>query len=101
MVENKLPIRLVTDYEGTEGYVLIRSEDIILSNDSFDSSATNNFEGIIKEIIPGIRGTEVVVDADIQFHALITPESIQHLELKEGKRAWIHFKATAVRFIPS
>jgi molybdopterin-binding protein len=101
VVENKLPIRLVTDLEGSEGYVLIRSEDIILSNDSFESSATNNFQGTITEIIPGIRGTEVVVDADILFHALITPASLQHLELKEGKRVWLHFKATAVKFIPA
>lgn len=101
VIENKLPVRLENPGEGSEGYVLIRSEDIILSNTSFDSSATNNFEGSITEIIPGVRGIDVAVDAEIMIHALITAESLDHLELKEGKRIWIHFKATAVRFIPS
>jgi molybdopterin-binding protein len=101
LVENTLPVRLLTSEPGPDGFILIRGEDILLSNDAFDSSATNNFEGTITEIIPGVRGTDVVVDAGILLHALITPESQSRLELTEGKKIWLHFKATAVKFIPA
>jgi molybdopterin-binding protein len=100
LAENILPITLIPPETGPEGFILIRSEDILLSNGPFDSSATNNFEGTVTEIIPGIRGIEVVVSAGVMFHALITARSLLHLELTEGKKIWIHFKATAVRFIP-
>lgn len=101
LVENTLTIRLLSTETGPEGYILVRNEDIILSNDPIDSSATNNFEGTITEIIPAIRGTFVIVDIGIRFHALITADSLKRLDLREGKRIWLHFKATAVRFIPA
>lgn len=101
IVDKTVVVRLLSPDTGPEGFILIRSEDIILSNNSFDSSATNNFEGTITEIIPGVRGIDVVVDAGITLHALITAESLAHLELTEGKKIWLHFKATAVRFIPA
>jgi molybdopterin-binding protein len=100
LVDKTIAVRLVPPDTGPEGFILIRSEDIILSNASFDSSATNNFEGTITEIIPGIKGIDVVVDAGIRLHAMITTDSLARLELTEGKRIWLHFKATAVRFIP-
>jgi ABC-type sugar transport system ATPase subunit len=100
LAENILPIRLLPPETGPEGFILIRSEDILLSNEPFESSATNNFEGTVTEIIPGIRGIEVVVDAGVTFNVLITVDSLYHLELTEHKKVWIHFKATAVRFIP-
>jgi molybdopterin-binding protein len=100
LAENKLAIKLSPPETGSEGYLLIRSEDILLSNDPFESSATNNFEGTVREIIPSVRGINVVVDAGIPFYVLITDESLTRLALDEGKRVWIHFKATAVKFIP-
>ena len=100
LAENKLTIKLLPPESGIEGYLLIRSEDIILSNGPFESSATNNFEGTVREIIPSIHGINVVVDAGIPFYVLITDESLSRLELYDGKRVWLHFKATAVRFIP-
>jgi len=101
LVEKTLPVRLLSPDTGPEGFILIRGEDIILSNDPFDSSAINNFEGTITDIIPGVRGIDVAVDAGIRLHALITAESLAHLELTEGKKIWLHFKATAVKFIPA
>jgi len=99
LVEKKVAIKLLPPGNGPDGFVLIRGEDIILSNNDFESSATNNFEGTITEIIPGVRGIDVVVDIGMPLHALITAESLFNLELTEGKRIWVHFKATAVRFI--
>jgi molybdopterin-binding protein len=101
LAENNIEIRLPLQEIGNEGHVLIRDEDIIISLEPFDSNAVNNLEGTISEIIPGIRGINVVVNAGIVLNVLITPESASRLELSEGKKVWVHFKATAVKFIPA
>jgi molybdopterin-binding protein len=101
LVEGSLSVNIFTTEEATEGFILIRGEDIILSNEPFDSSATNNFEGTICEITLTVSGVDVIVDAGIRLHALVTPESVSRLALAEGKKTWLHFKATAVKFIPA
>ena len=96
---NNIPFRIVTEEEDGPGFVMIRGEDILLSNDPIDTSATNNFEGRVEEIIPTPRGIDVGIDAGIRIHALITRESLSKLGIIEGRKVCLHFKATAVRFI--
>lgn len=99
VLDNTAWIRITQEPTGNTGYIVIRAEDIILSLDKVDTSMTNNFEGIVKEIIPARNGFEIIADAGILFHAFITRESFRHLELAEGRKVWIGFKASAVRLI--
>jgi molybdopterin-binding protein len=101
LVDEHVPIRLVADETMKTGFILIRGEDILLSNGPIESSAVNNFEGTITEIVPTVNGIDVKADAGIPFQARITRESLDKLELHEGKKIWLHFKATAVKFIPA
>ncbi|MCX6306243.1 MAG: ABC transporter ATP-binding protein [Bacteroidetes bacterium] len=96
---NNVPVRIVTDVTGEEGFILIRGEDILLSAMPVESSATNNFPGTILEIVPNAGGVEVTIDLGIELHATITRESLEKLALQTGKTCWVHFKATAVKFI--
>ena len=64
-----------------------------------DSSLTNSFMGTILSIIPTISGIEIVVDAEIIISSYITEQSVKNLNLAEGKKVWVSFKAAAVRFI--
>jgi molybdopterin-binding protein len=98
-VSDRIIFSLHGQIEPCEGFVMIRGEDILISNSRPDSSATNNFEGVVTEIIPGPKGMEITVDTGVCFTAIITPNSLIHLDLKEGNKVWISFKATAVRFI--
>jgi molybdopterin-binding protein len=94
-----LIIHLQEECDASEGFVLIRGEDILLANEPVSSSAVNVFHGTINEIQPTPRGIEVCVDAGTLFYALITQTSLNRLGLVMGQEVWIHFKATAVRFI--
>ncbi|MCX6267557.1 MAG: ABC transporter ATP-binding protein [Bacteroidetes bacterium] len=96
---NNIRIRVVTDTTAGEGYILIRGEDILLSAAAVETSATNNFSGTVVEIVPNAGGIEVTIDAGIELHALITRESLEKLDLTAGKTCWVHFKASAVRYI--
>jgi len=87
-----------TDQQG-EGFILVRSEDIFLSRNPVDTSAINNYEGVIIEIVPTSSGIEIQLDIGIAVYALITRESLEHLELQRGQKCHVHFKASAVKFI--
>jgi molybdopterin-binding protein len=93
-------VRIVTELPDQEGFILIRGEDILLSQTSVETSATNNFTGTVLEIVPNSGGAEVTIDAGMELHAIITWESIKNLRIEIGTSCWVHFKATAVRFIP-
>ena len=99
ILHNNLTIRIVTNEPEGEGFVLIRGEDILLTPGPIESSATNNFEGVIMEIVPSVNGMEVTLDVGLILHALVTPESVTNLGMKEGKPLWVHIKATAVKYI--
>jgi molybdopterin-binding protein len=100
-VNDKVCIHLPVESEEDPGYIIIRAEDIIISHNRIESSAVNNFEGTVMDIIPSRTGMEVLIDIGILIHAIITRESMDHLEIAEGKLVWISFKATAIRFIPA
>ncbi len=97
--EEGLTIQLQEECDATEGFVLIRGEDILLANEPVISSAANSFRGTITEIQPTPRGIEVCVDTGTMFYALITQSSLRRLGLAVGGVVWVHFKATAARFI--
>ena len=86
---------------GVSGYILIRSEDILLSATAFESSALNNFEGKILDIYPSRSGMEIVIDIGITLYAQISRESAVKLDLLQGKKIWVHFKASSVKMINS
>jgi molybdopterin-binding protein len=101
VTEDGLRIHLQTDSLSHEGFILIRSEDIILSNSRAETSAINNFEGTITDCVKTRSGMEVRVNIGPDIYAIITKGSSESLGISTGKKIWISFKATAVRFIES
>jgi molybdopterin-binding protein len=99
VTDNNIHIRIVSEEDKVEGFVLIRREDILLSNEPVETSATNNFIGRIAEVVPSSGGMDITIDIGIEIHALVTIESQVKLDLREGNNCRVHFKATAVRFI--
>ena len=57
-----LPVALGDSIQHNSGHILIRSEDILLSNAAFESSALNNFKGVILDMYPMRSGVEVVIN---------------------------------------
>ena len=88
-----------TQNPGKEGYVMISSKEIVISNEKPDSSACNNLEGLIKEIYPGNNGIEVIVDVGVLLIVNITKSSLKKLQLKTGNKVWLSFKASAVKYL--
>ena len=96
---NGLSLSVLTDSAGSQGYVCVRSEDVTIGNTAERTSARNNFEGTIVDIVPVGVGVEVIVDIGTEIAALITNESVNALGLCCGKKVWISFKASAAKYV--
>ena len=91
----------VSNKEGVKkGKIIIRGEEIIISNERIESSATNNFKGKIKQIIPYLINHEIIIDIGVDLSVVISDESLQKFKFKENSEAWVSFKATAIKIIP-
>lgn len=97
--ENKLEIRVNPSSEMCEGYILIPSESVIISLNKQESSAVNNFKGIIQTIFASRTGKEIIVDIGLLISVFITDESLKKMNLEEEKEVWLSFKVNSVRFI--
>ena len=94
-----LRIQVQQGQENAKGFVMIRGEDIVLSNAALDSSATNVFSGRIREVTVTPMGYDICIDAAETIHALVTRSSLEKMNLREGVNIWMNIKATAVKFI--
>jgi molybdopterin-binding protein len=94
-----LEFHILTEEEAGKGFLLLRSEDIILSNSRQKTSARNNFKGRVTDIENLKNGVEVTVDIGMDISALITRDSFKKLGIGFKKGIFISFKASAARFI--
>jgi molybdopterin-binding protein len=104
-VTDGLGLSVMTDSVVGIGFVMVRSEDVTICSAAMNAhtSARNNFEGTIVDIIPAATGIEVLIDVGVgkpvEVAAMISAESVKALELHCGKRVWISFKASAARYV--
>jgi molybdate/tungstate transport system ATP-binding protein len=98
---DETPVSLVlVDVPGiSAGSILIRSTDIILSENETGMSTANILPGTVVEIVPSGYGFEVMLDAGIPLYVQITAASQEKLSLIPGKKIWACFKAPSVRLI--
>ncbi len=113
---NGLDVSVLTDSPAGNGFVCIGSEDVTIRNPSSiisPTSARNNFEGTIVDVVRDGLGVEVIVDISrkkakmqkttidnrLEVAALITAESAKTLNLHCGKNVCISFKASAVKYV--
>lgn len=81
------------------GKVIIKGEDIVLSNEKMESSARNNYLGKIKQIIPYLTNYEIIVDIGIDLTVVISEASLIDLNFQKDSEVWVSFKSTAVKII--
>lgn len=79
--------------------IIIRSEDVILSLECLESSARNNFKGIISDIENVVNGVEITLDiGGVEISSLITYGSFKKMNLQLKQSVYAGFKASSIRF---
>ena len=99
-INGTLEIKVSNKDQIKKGKIIIRGEEIILSDEKIESSATNNFKGKIKQIIPYLINHEVIVDIGIDLSVVISEESLQKYNYQENSKVWVSFKSTSIKVIP-
>lgn len=100
IINESIEIHVSNSNQLKKGKIIIRGEEIILSNQKIDSSATNNFEGRIMQVIPYLNNHEVIVDIGIDLTVVISEESLLKFKFKKYSKVWVSFKSTAIKIIP-
>ena len=89
------------DLDGREVYLCIRAEDVILERGPTSrDSARNHLSGRITSIIFEGVLVKVMLDCGIPLSALVTRQSCEELNLKEGDTVTAVVKATAIHLVP-
>lgn len=97
---NGVSIRLNGKLESGAATVAIRPEDIMVTTEAPSvSSGWNFFEGTVGEYTNLGSVVEVTVNIGLFLKALIDKRSFLELNLSEGKRVHVGFKADSVRIV--
>ncbi len=88
-------LAVVTELRG-KLHASVRPEDILISAEPLHSSARNSFGGTITHIVDRSSTRYITVNLPPDFICLVTRRSFEEMELAEGKKTYITFKATAI-----
>ncbi|MEA3316879.1 MAG: ABC transporter ATP-binding protein [Bacteroidota bacterium] len=97
-INNKLSVCLYSETKSGEGFIKIRNKNIILSDKKLEMSTQNNFKGEVVDVIHAHFGYEIFVDIGVVLSVLISRESFEKFNIREGKSIWLSFKASSVKF---
>jgi molybdopterin-binding protein len=86
---------IATDVDGS-CHASIRPEDILLSSEPIRSSARNCFPGTITHVIDKGSTLYVTVSIPPELSCLVTRHSFEEMELHEGKKVFLTFKASSI-----
>jgi ABC-type sugar transport system ATPase subunit len=96
---NNLIFRLSGSSYPSDGLIILRSDDIVISND-YPENCPNAFKGVIKEILPSEYGVEITVDAGETFYVDVSSDTYKNHSLKELSEVWINFAPEAGIALP-
>ena len=93
----KLEVELGRQPKNSNGYIAIRPEDIVLSEEALSSSMRNSFPGTVTRVFDLGFYYEVHIEVrNVIFKSLITKSSLFELKIIEGADIFLSFKSTAI-----
>ncbi len=97
IINKFLEVKLERPAQNSHGFLTVRPEDIVLSNEKLSSSIRNSYQGKVQRIINQGFYYEIRVKVKgALFKGLITKGALLELALSEGSSIWVSFKSTAV-----
>ena len=99
-INDHIKIKISNKEQIESGKIIIQGEEIIISKNKIESSASNNFEGTIKQIIPYFKNIEIIVDIGLELSVIISEESLNKFDFRENEAVWVSFKSSVVKIIP-
>src|SRR5205085_8433879 len=105
-VSGGLTLYTIGDAPPGAGHAVIRAEEVLIAAAAQESSARNQFKGVVSEVATTGALTRVTVDVSsgaagvvaprMPIVAALTTRSAQEVALREGSEVWAALKAMAV-----
>jgi len=83
-----------------KGLMILKSDDIKISNNEPSAGSDNRFNGVVREISPSENGMEVTIDAGEIFYVDLPVCDFKSLQIRESSNIWITFPKEAVIALP-
>jgi molybdopterin-binding protein len=99
LTKNKINISCLDDPGKDAAHLMIPGEDIIVSKERLETSAINQYMGIINEIYYLNHGVELIINVGEIFSVIVSKRSVEKLSLAPGEEVWLSFKASAVKIL--
>ncbi|MEJ5361211.1 MAG: ATP-binding cassette domain-containing protein [Spirochaetota bacterium] len=96
VTDNGIAFFLGDSYRNFFQYAILRAEDIIISRKLINSSATNQFKGIVVDVteMKGLYKVSINIGEIVQ--AVITKRSLLAMNIKKGTKVVVIFKGSAI-----
>ncbi len=92
---------VATDAQDGEGYLIIPTESVIISEDKIENQAVNLLQGEVVDYFPTRAGIEIVVKAgDLLISGLMPKGTLWQRDELAGKKVWLYINSLPKRFIP-
>ena len=98
-VTKGIAFQITSEAPPGDGFLIFRSEDLVVSGTQSDPGGENCFEGTVADMAPARLGSELTIDIGIRVTALVTSELIDRLDIDCGKKVRVSIEASAARYI--
>jgi ABC-type Fe3+/spermidine/putrescine transport system ATPase subunit len=98
--DNKLIFTIKGSGFPAEGLIILKSDDIKISDSKPDPGSDNCFRGVVREINPSEYGMEVMVDAGEIFYVDLPVNDFKSMQISESSGVWITFPGEAAVVLP-
>lgn len=89
----------IGEREGDINIIAVEPEEIVLSNQSLDSSMRNRFQGYVTGLASHEDRVDVSINAAETFQVMISKNALEELEIDVGSKVWMSFKSSAVKIL--
>lgn len=98
-LNSEVKVRIETEEHSENGFMMLRNEDITLTDRNLNDSEMNSLKGEIIELVKLPCGVEALINVGVPVYVTVSPEKVKQMELKERSVVWVNFKSTSVRFL--
>lgn len=98
--DNKLIFTIKGSGFPAEGLIILKSDDIKISDSKPDAGSDNCFRGVVREINPSEYGMEIMVDAGEIFYVDLPVNDFKSMQIRESSGVWITFPGEAAVVLP-
>lgn len=98
---DKITIEIPSQKMISSGYLMINSQDVSITKSRNEAISSNQFRGIITDVIPNFKGNEISIKSDLHLTSFINHRSFKQLNIKIGDEVWASIHPKNIKYLKS